>query len=314
MDTQGFYTKVVGVTKCNDDGRSRQDIIAQLSPGDRLYLEREPYNDHDGNAIRVVSPSGDQIGYLRATVAAELAPEMDDGLVVAAMVTDITGGHDDDSSYGCNIRIEPLPAKQPSVSDAPDLDTPTLAAPDSRPMTPRKSKRKLSVSEAILILFSALTVIVIFMVVIVCAVSPTDDQDTVPTAPVATTTATPTRSPREIMAETIRVNRIFTGWPNSADGVDLYIDYTNISGRTIKYIYFGVVPYNAVGDIEPCDIRGYSIFTGRCTGPIAPGEGSNPDYPTHFECAWYNSDIREARIASIKVVFLDDGSTISCNY
>lgn len=98
-------TKVVGVTKKNEDGQSRQELIEMLEPGDELFLEREPDNEHDENAIAVFNESWEQIGYLSRSVAAELAPLMDEGYEVECTVTEITGGTDDKPSYGCNIEI-----------------------------------------------------------------------------------------------------------------------------------------------------------------------------------------------------------------
>ena len=98
-------TKVVGVTKRNEDGQSRQELIELLDPGDELYLEREPDNEYDENAIAVFNESWEQIGYLSRKVAEELAPLMDEGYETKCIVTAITGGSDDKPSFGCNIEI-----------------------------------------------------------------------------------------------------------------------------------------------------------------------------------------------------------------
>ena len=44
-------TRIVGVS-FND----RQEIVAKLQMGDRIWLEREPDNPHDQNAISLQSP------------------------------------------------------------------------------------------------------------------------------------------------------------------------------------------------------------------------------------------------------------------
>jgi hypothetical protein len=50
----------------------------ELAPGTALTLEREPQNPHDPNAIRVSAASGRPAGYIPRTIAAWLAPLMDE--------------------------------------------------------------------------------------------------------------------------------------------------------------------------------------------------------------------------------------------
>ncbi len=57
---------------------------------------------------------------------------------------------------------------------------------------------------------------------------------------------------------------------NSVGGVEPIIRWRNDSGKTIKYIYFTVVPYNAVGDIVSCRISGDSTEYLQVTGPYEP--------------------------------------------
>ena len=58
-------TKVVGVSKNNEDGSSRQMIIInQVEENDLLRLELEPQNPYDSNAVKVLLESGEQVGYL----------------------------------------------------------------------------------------------------------------------------------------------------------------------------------------------------------------------------------------------------------
>jgi hypothetical protein len=102
-----FFTKIVGVTKANSDGSDRQEIIGEtLGTGDMLDLKREPNNRYDRNAIAIYYYD-DQIGYLSANVAKELAPLMDSHWLILATVVEITGGSND-RPYGVNIEIEKL--------------------------------------------------------------------------------------------------------------------------------------------------------------------------------------------------------------
>ena len=102
-----FYTKVVGVTKRNDEEESIQKLIDEMEDcgdeGKELYLLRDPRNKHDSNAIKVLSPVKQHIGYLSASVAEELAPLIDNGEKVRVICKNITGG--EDLSWGCNIAI-----------------------------------------------------------------------------------------------------------------------------------------------------------------------------------------------------------------
>ena len=61
-------------------GIEAQAIAKQLIEGQELVLQREPSNAFDENAIAVVDPETQvMIGYVAKEVAADIAPEMDDG-------------------------------------------------------------------------------------------------------------------------------------------------------------------------------------------------------------------------------------------
>lgn len=99
-----FNTKVVGVTF-----EGRQEVVRSLAPGEGLELRREPGNPVDPHAIRVLTASGRQVGYLSARIAARLAPSMDSGARYAATVSQITGGGSADGdlrSFGVNIVVQ----------------------------------------------------------------------------------------------------------------------------------------------------------------------------------------------------------------
>ena len=92
-----FYTKVVGVTFEN-----RQAIVEQLVAGQPLELVREHDNVHDENAIAVLA-DGEQIGYLKRSIARHLAPNFDQGIGYEAMVVQVTGSAE--KNWGANIFI-----------------------------------------------------------------------------------------------------------------------------------------------------------------------------------------------------------------
>lgn len=118
------------------------------------------------------------------------------------------------------------------------------------------------------------------------------------------------KSKQDKLREIIRVKSVKTSKPNSAGGVDLYIDWVNNSEKTIKYTTFTVEPYNAVDDIVQDTIRWDSTFRGKTTGPIEKGEGSKKGY--YWECAWYNYSITYAQITKIEIEY-SDGTTATIN-
>ena len=103
-----FFTKIAGVTYRNNDGKSRQRLIAQCRVGEELVLEREPDNPVDPNAIKLVRVTGEQLGYVPAHVAASgLAKDLDRGARPKCRIANLTGG--DGLWRGVNIEIGAWP-------------------------------------------------------------------------------------------------------------------------------------------------------------------------------------------------------------
>ena len=98
------YTKVVGVTKLNEDGEDIQDILATLTEDDYVFFIRDYFNEHDTNAYAVYTEDH-HIGYLKSELAANIAAFADANpeYELDGVITEITGGGD--LSYGCNIEI-----------------------------------------------------------------------------------------------------------------------------------------------------------------------------------------------------------------
>ena len=68
--------KVVGM---HFRGAHAKEIASALLPGNTLTLEREPENQFDINAIKVIHPGTEQhIGYVEASQAAWTASELDE--------------------------------------------------------------------------------------------------------------------------------------------------------------------------------------------------------------------------------------------
>ena len=90
--------------------------------------------------------------------------------------------------------------------------------------------------------------------------------------------------------------------PNSAGGVSICMSFQNTGSKTIKYITFVFVPYNAVGDAVGCTIRDESEFRGKWTGPLAPNSWKKE---VIWKNAWYNYSITSAKITRAYVQYMD---------
>ncbi len=119
----------------------------------------------------------------------------------------------------------------------------------------------------------------------------------------------------------IQIRSVYVDDINSAGGVDMEIQWKNTSNKTIKYIYFDAKPYNAVGDIVPCEIRGYKLFTGYCTGPFEPEYTSWWYYDgtyyggSHWSNCWYNNSVKTISITEIRIIYTDNTKeTIAGNF
>jgi hypothetical protein len=105
-----MHTKVVGVTKNNADGSSRQLAIEKMRQFDGVELVRNPNDEWDSNAIKVMAlietqarrKKGEvhstapeiqrvQVGFIDAALAAELAPKLDAGERWFAIATRVGG-------------------------------------------------------------------------------------------------------------------------------------------------------------------------------------------------------------------------------
>ncbi len=119
-----FNTKVVGVTF-----EGRQALLPSVRPGERLRLVRDPHNPRDPHAIRVCTADGRQLGFLRATLAARLAPSMDAGARYSAAATAVTGGGD--RAWGLNLYVQ-REAPWSREADSEELGHPVGGTPGAR--------------------------------------------------------------------------------------------------------------------------------------------------------------------------------------
>jgi len=98
-DAEAFHTKLAGVSF-----EGRQDVVARLEPGAVLRVVRQPDNPFDANAIALLDPTGEQVGFFNRRLAAVLAPVIDAGTAFEVTVTDLTGGGED-ASRGVNVLV-----------------------------------------------------------------------------------------------------------------------------------------------------------------------------------------------------------------
>lgn len=116
-------TKVVGVTKENENGDNIQEILEEMSLEWEDYkkilsFSREPDNPYDENAIAVYAGYFDgfpHIGYINADLASRLSPQIDSGCELRGYITEITGGGS--KKYGCNIEIQLIEKTEEEIAE-----------------------------------------------------------------------------------------------------------------------------------------------------------------------------------------------------
>lgn len=98
-----YETKVVGVSKDNADGSSRQEIIKrEVAEDDKLLLEAEPDNPYDPNAVKVLSKDKNQIGYLNKEMAETILPALLNQAEIHVTAKWVNG----EKMVGVGLRIE----------------------------------------------------------------------------------------------------------------------------------------------------------------------------------------------------------------
>lgn len=98
-------TKLIGVTRNNSDGTSRQKLLAKAKEGDALYFEVETTQKGE-KQIAVYNDYDQQLGYLMGKYS-YLAGYIESEEEFFPVIAKITGG-DGNKSFGCNIDIPEL--------------------------------------------------------------------------------------------------------------------------------------------------------------------------------------------------------------
>ncbi|NCC04920.1 MAG: hypothetical protein EOM37_12970 [Proteobacteria bacterium] len=98
--------QVAGVTHVNDDGVSRQEILARMQRWETIDLVRDLKNKHDDYAVGVYGGMG-QIGYIKQPDNRHLARLIDKGCTTLARMSSLHGGKDG-KNYGCALEVHVL--------------------------------------------------------------------------------------------------------------------------------------------------------------------------------------------------------------
>lgn len=95
-----FHTKIAGVTHEN-----RQALVPHLGRFQQLNMDHDEENEHDENAVKLLTSDKRQVGFLKREVAAEVVSEIKQGILFSCFVSEVTGGTPDKPTYGCNLLI-----------------------------------------------------------------------------------------------------------------------------------------------------------------------------------------------------------------
>jgi len=107
-----LHTKAVGVTFRNRDRTSRQAVLRNLAGihgSDpcflQLQLDHETDNPKDPNAVALLLPSGEGIGYLSADLAPEVVRHGQAGCNFGCYLLEVTGGVPEAPTCGANLLL-----------------------------------------------------------------------------------------------------------------------------------------------------------------------------------------------------------------
>jgi len=102
----------------------------------------------------------------------------------------------------------------------------------------------------------------------------------------------------------IKIHELSMG-KNSVGGCSASIEYSNVSDKAFKYVYFSVYFQNNVGDDVKCTITGDTYSKLQDVGPIEPGKNGG-GYWTNLI---YNYSATKILLASCSIEFMDGTKT-----
>ena len=113
----------------------------------------------------------------------------------------------------------------------------------------------------------------------------------------------------------VKSNKIFTiekiDWDiNSANGVEVNINFTNHSNKQIAYIYFTLKFYDRMGGPAYCDIKNTATQTLKLTGPVNGGTSDRGIWDAIIYC----SATAAVKPQTINIEYTDGSKqTINCD-
>ena len=102
----------------------------------------------------------------------------------------------------------------------------------------------------------------------------------------------------------IEIKNTKVSMPKSNGSVDLYIEWINKTGKTIKSISFIVQPFDEFGNEMKCNKNGYSFYKANASGSWINGDGMDDNF--YWPQAWFNTRISTVKIFKAEIVYIDD--------
>lgn len=95
-----------------------------------------------------------------------------------------------------------------------------------------------------------------------------------------------------------------SGKTSSIGGVSYEVTFYNLSGKTIKYLYLYLTPYNIIGDTAPSAVNGKVKAQLMLEGPIEPEDKTS----FTWENVWFNHKISCIEPNAIEIKYMDGSS------
>lgn len=102
----------------------------------------------------------------------------------------------------------------------------------------------------------------------------------------------------------IEIKSTKVSMPKSNGSVDLYIEWVNKTGKTIKSVSFIVQPFDEFGNEMKCNKNGYSYYKANANGSWINGDGMDDSF--YWPQAWFNTRISTVKILKAEIVYIDD--------
>lgn len=90
--------------------------------------------------------------------------------------------------------------------------------------------------------------------------------------------------------------------PGEDGGISIQTGVFNASEKTIKYVTFTFVPYNAVEDIVTCEKTGKTESQEKFTGPLEPKQYKKIE----IKNVWYSPEITKVVVKEARVQYMDN--------